>query len=260
MGARAMWKAALRIDELAVPVKLYAGVEERGVHFRLLEARTRVPVQQRMIDPRTGNEVAAAEIRRGIAVEPGVLVMLDDAEIEAAVPNPSREIEVTRFVPPQAIDAAFYARPYFLGPDGSGEAYGALAQALASSGLRGIARWTMRGKRYFGALVAQPSRLALIALRSADSVVSADALTVPESKVVSAAERKLAEQLIGALDGPFEPEALRDEHRARVLAWIDARARGRRLRLVDEAVPRPSTDLKRALERSIAHLEKRSAA
>ena len=37
--ARAMWKACLTVGSLEVPVKLYSGVEERGIHFRLLSAR-----------------------------------------------------------------------------------------------------------------------------------------------------------------------------------------------------------------------------
>ena len=44
MPTRAMWKADLVLDELRVPVKLYAAVRDARVHFRLLHVeRSRRP-------------------------------------------------------------------------------------------------------------------------------------------------------------------------------------------------------------------------
>src|SRR5215510_2653804 len=115
---RAMWKASLELGKLRVPVKLYGGVEERKIHFRLLHAKDRVPVAQRMVDPRSDEEVPAEDIRRGIELEPGLFVVVAPEERESAQPEASRAIAVTRVVPRDAIDIAWFERPYFLGPDG----------------------------------------------------------------------------------------------------------------------------------------------
>jgi DNA end-binding protein Ku len=40
---------------------------------------------------------------------------------------------------------------------------------------------------------------------------------------------RLAEQLVSALEGRFEPERYRDEYQARVRQLIEAKARGRKL-------------------------------
>ena len=58
MAARAMWKAALQIGDLKVPVKLYSALEDRDVHFRLLHAADHAPVKQRMVNPETDEPVA----------------------------------------------------------------------------------------------------------------------------------------------------------------------------------------------------------
>ncbi len=142
-----MWKASLEVGDVHVAVKLYAAVEERDVRFRLLHAADRSPVKQRVVDPRTDGEVVPDAIRRGVEVEPGVFVVMTPDELERGAPEASRAIEVTRFVPPSAIDFAWYSRPYFLGPDGSPADYAALVEALRESGAFGIAHWTMRGKR-----------------------------------------------------------------------------------------------------------------
>ncbi len=56
MTTRSIWKGMIRLGDIAVPVKLYAAVEERGVHFRLLHENDQTPVKQEMVNPVT-NEV-----------------------------------------------------------------------------------------------------------------------------------------------------------------------------------------------------------
>jgi DNA end-binding protein Ku len=251
MSARAMWKASLELGGASIPVKLYAAAQDRDIHFRLLHAKDRAPVEQRMLDPHTGEEIPAEAVQRGVAVEPGVYVVLKPEELEAGTPEPSRSIEITRFVPPQAIDAAWYSRPYYLGPDGSAAEYAALVKALRESGLRGVARWTMRKRRHAGVLEAGESHLALISLRPAEEVVAATQLEAPPGKPGSAAERELAEQLVAALDAPFDPRVLRNEYRERLEQYLEAKAQGKRVRAPREAIPAPSTDLARALKQSL---------
>jgi DNA end-binding protein Ku len=253
---RATWKASLELGRVRVPVKLYGAIEERKVHFRLLHAKDRVPVVQRMVDPRTQEEVPAEEIRRGIELAPGVFVVVEPDEQESAQPKPSRSIAVTRVIPRDALDIAWFERPYYLGPDGSNADYFALASVLAQAEQVGIARWVMRGKQYFGALAPHGRHLTLIALRGADEVVTPDALAHPSGPAISAAERKLGEQLVTALDGPFDPSELRDEYRERVEKLIAAKRRGRRFAVKESGPPRARGDLGEVLRRSLVAARK----
>src|SRR5262245_20059521 len=107
MMARAMWKAEIKLGSVTIPVRLYAAVRDRTVHFRLLHSKDHVPVKQRMIRPSTGEVVASDNIVRGIEVERSTFVILDDADYEKLTPKPSRVIEVLRFVPRGAISHQF---------------------------------------------------------------------------------------------------------------------------------------------------------
>jgi len=256
MAARAMWKAELALGDEVLPVKLHAAAEDRGVHFRLLHARDRTPVRQQLVDPRTGEEVAREEVRRGLEVEAGVFVVLTDEELASLEPPASRRIEVARFVPAGALDPGWYRRPYLLGPDGDAEGYFALARALEASGRVGIARWVMRKQRHAGALAPRGRHLALIALHDASDVVAATELEAPDGPAVGAGERRLAEQLVAALDAPFEPETLRDEYRERVAALVEARAAGRSFAMPQEEAPAPRADLAEALRESLKAAKK----
>lgn len=249
--ARAMWKAGLEIGREVLPVKLYAAVEDHSVHFRLLHREDHVPVKQKMVDPATGREVASEEIQRGIEIDKGLFVLLKPEDLAQVEPKPSRNIEVTRFVPRAALDPSWYSRPYFLGPDGAEGDYLALLEVLGEAERVGIARWVMRGKRYFGALVPHESHLALVAMHSANEVVPASELPRPEGPAIKREERALAEQLVSTLDAPFDASELKDEYRDRVLAFLEAKAKGKKLRVKEGPPPRKVSDLTQALKRSL---------
>ena len=226
MAARAIWKGEVTFGTIKVPVKLYSAVEDRDVHFRLLHQTDQQPVEQRMINSDTGAVVPADQVRKAF-LDGDVLVMLGEEELDALAPEPSREIEITRFVDREDITHAWYERPYYLGPDGNNGGYFALAQALANQEKHGVARWVMRNREYVGALVAEGDYLLLITLRNAEEVISADSLEPPAGRKPDARELKLAETLISSLESDFDPEEFRDEYRDRVVEFLEKKAKGK---------------------------------
>lgn len=240
MAARAMWKARLVLGDEEVPVKLYAGVEDRQVRFNLLHRGDRVRVEQRMVHPDTGDEVPPEERQKGLEVERGVYVVLGEDELSSLEPEASREIRVTRFVPPETLDHRWYDRPYFLGPDGDLETYFALAAALESQGREGVARWVMRNKSYIGALRSDGRALRLVTLRHSGEVIDASELPTPAGRDLSKREIEMAENLVEALAAPFDPEAYRDDYREAVRQLVEAKVRGEDVP-VAEAPEEPAT-------------------
>jgi len=65
VAARAIWKGTLEVGRSPIPVKLYSAVEDRSVHFHLLEKRAHVRVKQHMVNPDSGKEVRNDEIQKG---------------------------------------------------------------------------------------------------------------------------------------------------------------------------------------------------
>ena len=225
MSVRAMWKASLVIDEMRVPVKLYAAVQDRTVRFRLLERATRTPVSQHLVDPETEAIVPFDATTRGFGPD-DALVSFESAELEALEPTPSRDVTVVSFVQPEQIDHRWYVRPYYLGPDGDVSAYAAFARALEASGLEGVARWTMRSKAYVGALRPYRGYPMLVTLRHAEEVVPIEQVERPKGKPLDDRQLAMARQLIGMLEAPFEVEAYRDEFRERVEHLIATKRAG----------------------------------
>ena len=143
MAARAMWKGQLKIGTTRIPVKLYSAVVDRTVHFHILDEKGLMRVKQHMVNPDSGDEVENEKIQKGYEIEPGRFVIVTEEELKELVPKPSRDIEITEFVPPEAISQQWYERPYYLAPDGDEKDYFALVEALHNRDREGIAQWVM---------------------------------------------------------------------------------------------------------------------
>ncbi len=251
MAARAMWKGVIRFGDVRVPVKLYAAIEDRDVHFRMLHRKDRLPVKQAMVNPETDEIIPHEATKRAFVTDEGDMVLLERDDLDALEPEASRDIEVVSFLPQHEIDHRWYDRPYYLGPDGASEDYFALADGLESAKLEGLARWVMRKKEYVGALRVYQGYPMLMSLRHAEEVISAEDLEAPKGKPLDARELAMARQLIGMLEAGFEPEHYRDEFRERVLEMLETKKRGGKVKVVEFRRRAPSDDLARALEASL---------
>ena len=256
MAARAIWKGELKIGTQKLPVKLYSAVEDTSVRFHILDGSKRNRVKQHMVQPESGEEVETKDIRKGYEIEPGKYVILDDEELEKLKPAPTRDIEVSGFIPIKAIPQQFYERPYFLGPDGDQRDYFALARALENQQTEGIAHWVMRNKAYSGALGAQDGYLVLSTLRNAGQVIAADELPKPDGHAPTKKEIEMAKHLVSMLEGEFDPADYKDEYRERVLEFIAKKAKGHAPRLAAVKTKRKTTSLDTVLAKSIAALKK----
>lgn len=251
MAARAMWKGVIRFGEVSVPVKLYSGIEDRDVHFRLLHRKDKFPVKQAMVNPQTDAIVPYAETKRAYVTDAGDLVMLEKDELDALAPEKSRDIDVMHFLPQHEIDHRWYDRPYYLGPDGASEEYFAMTAGLESSGMEGLAHWVMRNKEYIGALRVHDGYPMLMSLRHAEEVIPVESLQAPTGKPLDERELAMARQLISMLEAKFEPEKYRDEYRERVLEMLEAKQQGRTVKVLPFRRRAPSEDLTAALEASL---------
>lgn len=246
-----MWKADLALGELKVPVKLYAAVRDAKVHFRLLHRADHSPVKQQMVDPDSGQPVPSEQLRKAVALDRGVYVLVTEAEQAALVPKPSRLISVEQTVAADAVDERWFDRPYYLGPDGDEAGYFALAEALKEREAIGIARWTLRNKRYVGALQASGGYLLLDTMRYAQEVVEVAEVRPSATRAPDKRELALAEQLIGALEDRFDANEFRDEYQEQLRGLLDAKAAGKVVRFPKAAKRERADSLIASLQASL---------
>ena len=229
--AATIWKGQIEFGKVRVPVRFYSAVEDRSVHFNLLHEHDHVRVRQVMVNAQTGEPAAKERVRRGVDVGDGNLVIVRDDELEGLIPGDSRSVRIEQFVPNEQINHQWYERPYVLGPDGQNEEYFALAAALGEGRLEGLARWVMRKKHYLGSLQVSRGYLMMVTLRAADEVIPVASLPKPAGRALDKKELALAKQLIDGLHGKFDPSQYRNEYQNRLMAFIEAKSKGRRPKL-----------------------------
>jgi DNA end-binding protein Ku len=257
--ARSMWSGAISFGLVNVPIKLYSAVSKKTVRFHQLNGETGNRIQQKRVDPETGEEVSYEQIVKGYELTRDRYVVINPDELEALDPEKSRTIDIEDFVDLAEIDPVYYDHPYYLVPDkGAAKAYGLLLNAMEESGKVAIARVVLRSKEQLVAI--RPDRdgrlLMMETMIFADEVVPTDDLDgLPDKDELKASDRelKMAQQLIESLATDFAPERYHDEYREKVLELIEAKASGEEIAVQPEAPKAERVpDLMAALEASLA--------
>ena len=110
MAGGTIWKGHIHFGDANVPVKLHAAIKEERIQFHLLHKRDQVKLHQQMICAYEKIPVPIEAQTKGFEVEEGKYIIIDPAELEQAVPESSRMIEVHEFVRTGLIDPIFLDR------------------------------------------------------------------------------------------------------------------------------------------------------
>jgi DNA end-binding protein Ku len=252
-----MWTGAISFGLVTVPVKLYSAVSRKNVRFHQLNGKTGVRIQQRRVDPSTGDEVAYEDIVKGYELAPDRYVVIEGDELDALDPKKTRTIDIEEFVELSDVDPIFYDHPYYLAPAAGGaKPYRLLLDAMRDTGRIAIARVVIRSKEQLVAIRPMGDVLAMSTMVFADEVIDPATIDdIPRADDVEVREREvdIAKQLVESLAAEFEPGKFRDTYRDEVLALIERKAAGEEIAVQpardEESEPVP--DLMAALKASL---------
>ena len=255
--ARSIWTGVVSFGLVSVPVGLYSATEDHDVAFHQFQKGTRDRVRNKRVNERTGKEVPYSEIVKGAEVAgDDRYVLIDPDELDAIAPGQSRSLEVHAFIDLGEIDPVYYAKTYYLAPmgDGAGKTYALLRQAMATSNRAAIATFVMRGREYLAAIRPQDKVLVLQTLFFADEVrdPAKELPALPREAGFKGGELKLANQLIEAMVGSWDPNQYQDTYTEKVKKLIKDKEKGREV-VTEEQPPTPTnvTDLMEMLRRSV---------
>jgi DNA end-binding protein Ku len=196
--ARAFWSGTISFGLVSVPVALFPGSRETRASLRML-APDGTPLERHWYCPKDEKDVPWSQLVRGFETDDGEYVVMSDEELQSAAPEKSRDIDLRRFVPREALDPVFFDRGYFLVPNGdSTKAYRLLTAAMEKSGLAGIATFVMRTKEYLIAILAEDGLLRAETLRWAGEVRSPEDVGLGKPGKPDATEVRKIEKAIKA--------------------------------------------------------------
>jgi DNA end-binding protein Ku len=262
--ARSIWTGAISFGLVTVPVKMYSAVSRKTVRFHQLNGKTGVRIQQKRVDPSTGDEVAYEDIVKGYELTPDRYVLIEPGELEALDPKKTKSIEIEDFVALDEIDPIYFDHPYYLAPGpGGAKPYRLLLEAMRETGRVAIATVVIRSKQQLVAV--RPigdDVLGMATMVFPDEVIdpaTIDEIPSADDVTVNKRELAIAEQLVESLAADFDPDKYRDSYREEVLALVERKAAGEQIAVQPDAEEEdvPVPDLMAALKASLDAVKSR---
>jgi DNA end-binding protein Ku len=224
----AIWKGSLAFGLVNIPVELRSAVRADHISFRLLHKEDLSPVKYERVCQADGDPVPWDEIVKGYEYEKGKFVVMSDEDFKAAAIEGSKSIDIIDFVKEEEIDPRYFETPYYLVPSKNAEkAYALLREGIRSTGSVGIGKIIIRQTQHLAGIKVVGDALVLEIMRFSNELVEPSDYNFPDRKQVRPQELKMAEQLIGNLEEPFDPERYTDDYRSNLMKIIRAKMKGK---------------------------------
>ncbi len=256
--ARSMWRGAIQFGLVTIPVKLYLATESKGISFNMLHASCLNRIQMKTYCPFHDEVISRGDTVKGYEHAKDQYVVVTEENLAAVPLKTVRAIEIEKFVPARPADGEpvrFVKQAYYLEPEAIGrKAFSLLRAVLAERGLTAMCKVVIKDREALAALDPHASTMLLQTLYWPDEVRALGELDLPEeAPEFKPAELAMADQLVGAMTGAFDPTEYRDEYREALTSVIEAKVEGRET--VGPAEPEAGgqlIDLMAALEASVA--------
>jgi len=242
MPARPIANGSISFGLVSIPVKLFTATRSKSVSFKLLHAKDKSRIQQRIYCPVDDSIIDRSELVRGFEIEKNTFVTFTDDELKALEAKDDRMIDISEFVPLARVDPVYFENSYHLGcePE-SARAYRLLTNAMEEMQVVALARYTMRNKEYEVVVRPYEKGLMLHTMYYSDEVVGVSEIDRGQEVTTGEQELNLAKRLIQDLaETNFDPTKYKDNFRERVVEAAERKAEGQ------EAVETPSAEPRKA--------------
>lgn len=220
----AFWSGIIAFGLVSLPVSLFPAHSSNSFPLHMVDAQGTL-LKRQYFCGKDNRPLERDDLVRGYQIEQDHFVVVEDEELEALEPRKSREIDLKRFVPLNAINPIYFERAYFLVPDGdTTKAYRLLAKSMEEEQRAGIATFVMHGKEYLVAIIAEGGILRAETLRFHDELRTPEGIGLPRRQ---AADKKTLERMRAAIRKStrknFDSELLSDQHTSLLKQRIEAK-------------------------------------
>jgi DNA end-binding protein Ku len=251
---RSIWKGAISFGLVSIPVKLYSATEERDIAFHQVHREDGGRIRYKRVCQIDGEEVPYSDIAKGYELPSGEVVVLTDDDFADLPLTTSRAIDVLEFVPLEQVDPIYFAKSYYLEPEGAGsKPYVLLREALEQSGRVALVKVALRQRETLATLRVRDGVFVLEMMLWPDEIREPSFGFLDEDIEVRQQELQMAQSLIETLSGDFNPEQYGDNYREALQALIEAKVEGREVVAPAEPAADAGTvvDLMAALRASV---------
>lgn len=248
-------RGAISFGLVHIPISLYRTTQDNEIAFNQLCKETRQRVRYKKFCGNCEKELKATDIVKGYQYEKDKYVIMTQAELDAIKTEKDRSIHILQFCDLQDIDDIYYEKNYYAIPDsGSEKAYELLRFAMMEANKVAIAKTVLGTKETLLALCPKEDTILIKTLFYYDEIVSVPkAFAHPQ---IDPKEQKMAQQLMSAMDAPFDPTQYVDEYQQRLMEAIQKKIHGQEIVKTKTDETEGIVDLMDALKQSVAMQKK----
>src|SRR6476646_149851 len=211
-GMRPIWSGTISFGLVSVGVRMFPATQSKELRFHFLHKKDLTPIAYEKVRRDDRERVDPDEIVRGVEIEKGRYVPLEDDDLDRLDIELTHSIDICDFVGLDEIDPVYFRKAYYLMPsEGAEKPYRLLVRALDETGKVGIAKVVIRNKQHLAALRAHDAVLVLETMYYADEVRKPE--SVNGRTRLQKAEVEMAKSLVENLSSSFRPEKYDDTYR-----------------------------------------------
>ncbi len=261
--SRAIGSASISFGLVNIPVKLFSATQASATpSFNLLHKACGSRLRQQYFCIKEDVPVKREDMVKGYEFAKDQYVTFTAEELKELEEKADQTIEIAEFVPATTVDAVYFDKAYYLGPDKGGDkAYRLLVKVMADTGRSALARYAARGKQYVVLLRPVDDRLVMQQLHHATEVRPLKEVPIGEGEI-KPPELALARQLVDQIAREtFDPTQYEDEVGKRIQAQIQRKVEGQEVAVSPSAEPQAQIiDLMEALKASLGRRKDATAA
>jgi DNA end-binding protein Ku len=200
--------------------------------------------------------VDRADMVKGYEYRKDEYVVVEPEEIKKIEPKTAKTMEILEFVKSDEVDPVYFESSYYMLPEDAGKRpYALLTKAMEESGYVGIAKLTMHNREYTVFLRPRDGGMMLHTMYYKDEVKEVEGFGAPDVELKES-EVKVANQLIEALAGEWDPDKFHDDFQDNLKKMIQTKLEGGKIEAVEKPKKlAPVVDLMSALKASLAEME-----
>ncbi len=248
-----IWNGAISFGLVAIPVRLFAATEERGVSLHQVHIKDGGRIRYRRVCTVDGEEIPYGDIAKGYELPNGEVVVLAEEDFAQLPLSSSRAIDVLSFVEAGTVDPIQLSRCYYCDPTGPDvKPYVLLRDALERTGKVAVVKVALRQRETLAIIRPRDRMLVLQLLLWPDEVREPRFPVLDDEVLLRPQELRMAESYVETLTGEIDELETVDHYRVALEQLVEAKAAGREVEQPSPAEPvSAAVDLMDALRRSV---------
>lgn len=254
MAARAVWTGAIKIAELICPVKMYAAATTaERISLHMINRQTGNRLSRVYVDVKSGAPVSAEDQVKGYETSDGSSVVLEQAEIAAAVPDSDKTLSVDAFIACNRVEPTYFDKPYYLLPvsEETEDSFVLIREALRNQKVAALAHAVLF-RRLRPVLIRAHQNGLIATTLNFDYEVRSEkaAFDGIQTRQIEPEMLKLAQHILKTKAGTFTPDAFDDRYEQALGDLVQAKIDGRKIIPLRPPEPTKKTELLEALRLS----------